>query len=48
VITSLVGRHLIFGTKIIPFFPSPEKLAFSTYAVWSEQQHYGLFSAWYG
>jgi len=40
VTVSLFGWHLVFGTKHIPFLPSPEKLAFSTYAVWSEQRRH--------
>jgi len=37
-IISLFGWHLVFGTKNIQFLPFPERLAFSTYAIWSEQR----------
>jgi len=40
VIISLFGWHLVFGTKQNQFLPSPEKLSFSTYAVWFEQRRY--------
>jgi len=43
VIISLFGWHLVFGTKYIKRLPSPEMLAFSTYAVWSEQWRIMLF-----
>jgi len=41
VFIALFVWHLVFGTKN-QFLPSPENLAFSSYAVWSEQRRYVL------
>ena len=40
----LVGISFL-EQKNIQFLPSPEKLAFSTYAVWSEQRRYTEYSS---